>query len=297
MEFRAEGLEMPVSGATPTAYATLASPGFLEALGVRLLRGRLLSDSDRAGAPFVGVINEALAARYFAGQDPLGRRVQLGDEDDPWVEIVGVIASTKNRGLDADAEPELFASTLQLAGFNNQMFLVVRTDGDPYAVLPAIRRAVESLDPEQPVYAVRTIEQAFELSQFRRRFSTTLLGLFGGFALVLAAVGIYGVVSYATSQRTREVGVRMALGAKRADVTRLFVRQAMIPVGIGAVLGAVAAFGVGRVMTSLLFEVEAGDPITIGAAGLVLAAVGVLAAWVPARRASRLDPVRALRVE
>jgi len=291
-EFRLEGIEAP-AGATPSSYATLASPSLLETLGLRLVAGRFLGEQDRPGSPLAAVVNQALVDRYYGGQSPIGRRILLGGDEA--IEIVGVVASTRNVGLDQEPGPEFYGSTLQLPGLNNQMFLVVRTAGDPYQVLPAIRDAVKSIDADQPVYAIRTIEEAFGESQFRRRVSTFMLSLFGGFALVLAAVGVYGVVSYATSQRTREVGVRMALGASRRAVTRLFVRQAMLPVLGGAVLGTGVAFLIGRAMASLLFEVQPGDPLTLLGAALMLSAVGLLAAYVPARRASRLDPVRALR--
>ena len=210
---------------------------------------------------------------------------------------MGIVGATRNRGLDRAAEPELFISTLQADGLDNQLFLLVRTEGDPRGAIAAVRAIVRSIDADQPVYMVRTVDEALANSQVNRRLSTVLLGLFGLFALVLAAVGIYGVVSYAASQRTREVGVRMALGASAGSVTGLFLRQALLPVVIGASVGLLAAFGIGRAMASLLFGVRSGDPATLLASGALLALVGLMAAYLPARRASRLDPMRALRAE
>lgn len=294
-QFVIEGAVSTAESALPVAYTTVASPGYFDALRIPLSRGRAFTEADRAGTPLVAVINEAAAQRYFPGQQALGRRIRLLNGD--WIEIVGVVGSTRNVGLERDPEPELFASTLQQSGLSNQMFLVVRTEGSPRSVLPAIREAVHSLDPEQPVYLVRTLEEAISGTQTPRRVSMAALTAFGVFALLLAAVGIYAVVAYAASQRTREIGVRMALGAESAQVRRLVVRQALVPVGIGVVIGMVAAAGFGRVMSSLLFGVSGNDPVALGSAGLLLSAAAALASYLPALRASGLDPVTALRPE
>lgn len=294
--FLIEGVE-PKGTDQPISYATLASPGYFETMGIAVRRGRPLLPTDQAGAPGVVVVNEAFVDRWAPGVDVIGRRIRIGGPEGAWREIVGVVASTRNRGLDREAEPELFVSTLQMGGLDNQLFLIVRTQGDPRAVLSSVRQVVKGIDAEQPVYAIRTVEEVFAQGQMNRRFSTVLLGMFAGFALVLAAVGIYGVVSYASSQRTREVGVRMALGASRGSVARLFVRQALVPVAIGTLVGIAAAIGLGRAMQSLLFGVTSSDPITLVGAASLLALVGLAAAYLPARRASRLDPVRALRSE
>jgi len=296
-QFRIEGQPPVDADQQPVAFYTLASPEYFATLDVPLRAGRTLEPTDRDAAPRVVVVNDAFANRYFPGQSPVGKRLRLGADDEPWIEIVGVVGSTRNRGLDRPAEPEIFFSTLQAGGADNQLFLVVRTQGEPRTVLASVRQIVKGIDPDQPVYAIGTVDEAFAQGQLNRRLSTIVLGLFAVFALILAAVGIYGVVSYATSQRTREVGVRMALGATRQAVSRLFVRQALVPVVIGSTIGLVAAFGIGRAMSGLLFGVGSGDPVTLFGATTLLVGVGVSAAYLPARRAGRLDPVRALRTD
>ena len=281
----------------PSAFTTLVAPGTLETLGVRVLAGRVFDERDAANAPPVAVINDAAARRYFPGEDPLGRRLKLGgpDEENPWFEVIGVVGDTRNRGLDAASEPELFASTEQLPGAGNQFFILVRTRGDPLGMLGAVREQVRALDPAQPVYAIRTVEQAFSQAAAPRRISTLALTIFALFALGLAGVGIYGVVSYAVTQRTREIGLRIALGAERAAVRRMVVRQALVPVVLGGAAGLAGAIALGRVLSALLFEVSATDPLTITAVAMLLVIIAGLASWLPALRASRLSPVSALR--
>jgi predicted permease len=264
---------------------------------ISVLRGRAFTEADNENAPPVVVLSAAAADRYFAGADAVGQRIRVGDEDDPWMEIVGVVASTRNRSIDQEPSPEVYASTLQARGWSNQLFLMVRTEREPLAILPAVRQAVAAIDPEQPVYMIRTLEDAIASTQVTRRVSLVTLTLFGFFSLVLAAVGIYGVVAYGVSQRTRELGVRMALGAERGQVRRLIVRQALVPVGIGAAVGLAGAWGIGKAMQSLLFGVGGTDPAALLGATATIAAIAALAAWLPARRASNLDPVRALRPE
>jgi ABC-type antimicrobial peptide transport system permease subunit len=260
-----------------------------------LKRGRLLSGDDRAGAPRAVVVNDVVAARYFPGRDPIGQRVKVGDAGEPWAVIVGVVGATRNRGLDQEPAPEMFISSFQVPGWNNQMFLMVRTEADPRAVLGSIRAAVKAIDPDQPIYAVRTIEETYQQTQMARRLSVVVFTLFGGVALLIAVVGLYGVVSYATAQRTREIGVRVALGAARSAVTGLFVRQAMVPVLVGAGIGLIAAWAIGLMMASLLFQVKPGDVVTLAGAAFVLIGAGVVASFVPAFGASRVDPVTTLR--
>jgi ABC-type antimicrobial peptide transport system permease subunit len=211
------------------------------------------------------------------------------------MEIVGVVGATRNRGLDAEPEPEIFASSRQLGGFDNQHFLLLRTTVDPRSVLAAVRREVRALDPQQPVYLIQTVEEAFATSATPRRISTVALSLFAGFALILAAVGIYGVVAYSVGQRRREIGLRMALGAESRGVRRLVVRQALVPVAAGAAVGLAGALALGRMMASLLYQVSATDPVSILGVTVLLGGVAVLASYLPARRASRLDPMLALR--
>jgi putative ABC transport system permease protein len=296
-EFWIEGGELGREGTLPSGFMTIASPGYFEALGLPVTRGRAFEESDGLASPRVAVINEAAARRYFPNQEPIGRRLKLGgpDSDEPWYDVVGVVSSTRNRGLDAPSEPELFASSRQVPGGYNQLFLLIRTQVEPRSVLPAVRTAVTSLDARQPVYAIQTVDEAFASGNATRRISTILLTLFAGFALLLAAVGIYSVVSYAASQRTREIGVRMALGAGKSEVGRLIVRQAMLPVALGSAAGLAIALALGSALSSLLFEVPASDPMTFASVTLLLLGIAVAASYLPARRASRLHPVTALR--
>lgn len=294
-----EGRELSSEATLPTAYMTIVSPGYFQTLGIPLKRGRALEEADVEGAPAVSVINEVLAKRYFPGEDPIGRRIKFGepDSDAPLLEVVGIVGATHNRGLDTDPEPEFYVSSIQAAGLWNQLFLIVGTEVEPYSVLPAVRAAVRELDALQPVYAIRTVDEAFARSTFIRRVSTGALTLFGVFALSLATLGIYGVVAYAASQRTREIGVRMTLGAEGSQVRRLIVRQALLPVVVGAVAGMAGALALGRGLSSLLFEISGSDPLTLVAVTVLLIGIALLASYIPALRASRLDPVHALRFD
>jgi predicted permease len=293
--FEIQGRPLDTAGEANMAFATLASPGYFDVLRVPVLRGRDISDADRAGAPMVAVLNEAAAQRFFGADNPIGQRLRVGDL--AWMEIVGVVGSTRNRGVENEPVPEVFASTLQTSGWNNQMFLLVRTQREPRALLPAVRATVRALDADQPVYAIQTLDEVITSAQATRRFSMVTLIIFGLFSLLLAAVGIYAVVAYAVSQRRRELGLRMALGAERKQVRRLVLRQAMLPVIAGTVIGLVAALAIGNLMSALLFGIRAADPLTLASSALLLGTTALLASWLPAWRASRLDPVRALRIE
>lgn len=298
-QFWIEGTEVASASQLPTAFLTLATEGTLEAMKLPLRQGRFLEETDRPGTPLAAVVNEAAARRYFPDQDPIGKRFKTGppDSDNPFFEIVGVVGSTKNRGLDSPAQPEIFGSVRQLEGVWNQLFLMIRTEVEPRTVLAAVRQEVAALDPDQPVYAIRTVEEAFDASTSRIRIATTTLTLFALFASVLAAVGIFSVVSYRVAARTREIGLRIALGAGHREILRHVIFSSLAPVVVGAVLGLAASLALGRGMRSLLFEVSGNDPLTLGAAASVLLVIALGASFLPARRASRLDPVEALRYE
>ena len=296
-QFVVEGMEGGRDERLPSAFLTIASPGYFEALGVRLRQGRLFTDRDVVEAPGVAVINEAAAQRLFGGDDAVGRRFRVGTSPDAnAIEVIGVVGSTRNRGLDAPADPEIFASLDQLPGRWNQLFLLIRTAGDPRAILPAVRAEVTAMDPEQPIYAIMTVDDVFALVSAPRRIATMLIAAFAGFALLLAVAGIYSVVSYGVNQRTQEIGLRMTLGASRQSLRRLIVGQALVPVAVGAGVGLAVAVALGRVMSGLLFDVGAGDPLTLGGVILTLLASATLASYLPARRASALDPASTLRV-
>ena len=291
---------VPSSDATaPRPLTTLVTPAYFETLGIPLLAGRAFDGSDGADTPLVVVVNEAAAARYYPGASPVGRRVKVGgpEDDNPWLEIVGVVGSTQNRGLERDPDPEVFALHEQVGQDQNQLFLLLRTEGEPRSVLPAVRATIAAMDADQPVYGIQTVAEAFASSIATRRATTTLLTVFGVFALALAAVGIYAVVSFSVSERTREIGLRVALGADAGRVRRLVVGQALLPVLAGAALGMGGSLAVGALLRRMLFQVSGTDPLTIGAVAGLLVAVAAVASLVPAWRASRLDPVDALRSE
>jgi putative ABC transport system permease protein len=278
---------------------TMTTADYFATLGLPLRAGRGFQPDDRAGSPLVCVINEAARARYFPGEDAVGKRVRAadGDADGPWFEIVGVVGSTQNRGLDRQPEPEVFALHEQVGASNNQLFLIARAEGDPRSLLPAIREVVRQMDPDQPIYAIQTLAEAYAASASPRRATTLLLTLFGGFALILAAVGIYAVVSFTVSERTREIGLRIALGADQGRVRTLVVRQALAPVAVGALAGLSLTIPLGKGLRGMLFEISGYDPATLAVGGAVLISVAALASALPARRASKLQPVVALRAE
>ena len=284
---------LPGGQRLPADYRSV-SPDYFRSLGIPLLKGRNLTEGDKADRPAVAVINESLARRYWPdGSNPIGQRLKFGGTR-VW-EIVGIVGDVKHSGLDKQVTPAVFISYLQNPEM--RMSLVVRTAGDPASMIQAVKDQVYAVDKDQPVYKVRTMDQVVSDSQSSPRFTLILLGIFATIALALAAVGIYGVISYSVTQRTRELGIRIALGAERADVLRLVVGQgtALAAAGVGAGLG--AAFALTRLMSSLLFGVSATDPVVFGGASLFLAAVALMATYIPARRAMRVDPMVSLRYE
>jgi putative ABC transport system permease protein len=294
---RVEGAPSTGEGALPTAGFTHVTPGFFDVLGIPLRVGRAIDARDRPGTPRVAVVNEAFVRRYLGGGTPIGRRVALaGDERDaPWFEVVGVAGDTRSRGPASPPSPEIFLPVGQLGDVWNQLFLLVRTAGDPRSILPAVREAVRHLDADQPVYAIQTLDDVFDAARLQPRVSSWLMGAFAALALVVAAVGLYGVLSYAVTARTREIGIRMALGADRSRVIGHVVGQAGVLLGIGAGMGVVGVLALGPLMTRLLQGLTPRDPVTIVLAIGVLLLTGIVATLVPARRASRVDPVVALR--
>jgi putative ABC transport system permease protein len=274
------------------------SPGYFRTLRVPLLRGRVFDASDRIGRPRVVLINEALARRHFGDEDPIGKRIcfdRAPDEHSVWRTIVGVVGSEKQQSLALEARLEIFAPAAEEPDLTQ--VLVVRGPDDPLALVGTLREAVRQLDPEVPLYSVRTMEQVSAESLGRERFVLALLGGFAALALVLAALGVYGVTAYVTRQRTREIGIRMALGAGRAQVLGLVLRQGLAPVAAGGVAGVAGALGLTRLMQGLLFEVEPADPGTYVSVAALLAAAALVACLMPARRAIRVQPVAALRHE
>lgn len=275
-----------------------ATPGFFDAMGMQLSRGRDLAASDAPDGIPVAVVNEAFVRRYWPDADPLGRRFTFGDPQDPattWLEIVGVVRDARRSGLAQPARPEAYLPHAQMS--SPGLTFVARTSVDPASIMPAVRAVVREMDPLLPVSAVSTLEHTLAEQLAARRFIMTLLVALAALAAVLAAIGIYGVVSYLVAQRTRELGVRLALGATRTDLLRLVVGQSLRQVLPGIAAGVVAALALTRVMASQLYGVSATDPVTFAVVTLALVCVGALASYVPALRAARVEPNTALRQE
>jgi len=284
-------------GASQSTNFSSVSADYFKAMGIPLVRGRLITANDVAGSPHVAVINETMAKNLFPDEDPIGKRLKFGrrQQNPDWYQIVGIVGDVKQYSLDQPTTMQTYEPYTQQTF--PYMTLVVRTAGDPTNLSAAIRSEVLNLDKEQPVSSIKTLAQYFAASLAQQQFSMVLLGVFAGVALVLAAVGIYGVLSYAVTQRTHEIGIRMALGAGRRDVLRLVVGKGMLLTLIGVVGGVLAAFALTRLMAGLLFGVKATDAATFASVAGVLLGVALLACVIPARRATKVDPLVALRYE
>ena len=293
--FAIEGRSMGRKEPTPDEELRTITPDYFRVIKTPLLRGRFFSESDNTDAPGVVIINDALAKKYWPNEDALGKRITFSDPRKPdpkWLTIVGIVRSIRHRGLDIDPQPEYYLPFAQDP--EPTMVLTVRSSQDPRSLTSAIRREIQSIDPDQPMANVRTLEAVTADSVAPRRMSMVLLGAFAGIALLLAGVGIYGVISYLVVQRTHEIGVRMALGAQRRDVLRLVVGHALKLVGIGTVIGLVLALLSTRTLSALLYSVGAFDAMTFVFVTVTLAAVALLASYIPALRATRADPMIAL---
>ena len=281
----------------PDVGERAVTPAYFETMGIPVLKGRSFTAQDRDNTPHVIIVNEALASRYWPNQDVIGKR--LGFEDDPskqaWREIVGVVGNVKHKRLEAEANPEVYFPYQQLP--KNFMSVVVRTSSDPVSMIPAIRSQVFTIDKNQPVFDIMTMDQRLAKSVASSRFVMLLLGTFSVLALGLAAVGLYGAMAYLVTQRTQEIGLRMALGARRIDVFKLVVGKGMRLAIIGTAIGLVASLALTRVMGSLLFEVTPTDALTFVIVSVVLLTVALLACYIPARRATNVDPLTSLRYE
>lgn len=280
----------------PEADVAVVEPHFFETLGIPLLSGRTFSDREAREVTHTVVISESMAKKLWPNEDPVGKRVTIHmKEKDVPSQVIGVVGDVKHAGLDAEVNATAYWPHPELA--YNFMTLVIRTDGDPLALAPAIRQAVWSLDKDQPVVDIRSMEDLLWVSLAKARFSTVVLGVFAGMALLLALTGIYGVVSYSVAERTREIGIRVALGAQQSDVLRMVLRQGLILAGFGVAIGMAAALAATRLMTSLLFGTSASDPATFASVAGLLLAVALSACYVPARSAMKVDPMVALRYE
>lgn len=293
-----EGRPAPPPGQELIVVTRIISPGYFDTMSIPLLKGRPLTDQDTETTPNAVVISETMARRFWPGEDPVGKRIAAGRAQTPedWIHVVGVVKDVRQFELNAEPRPQMYLSYRQ-AGFFAPRDLVVKTDVDPAGMAATVRKAVWDIDKDQPVSNIRTMEEILADSIARQRFSMLLLAIFAGVALVLAGVGIYGVMSYSVAQRTREIGIRMALGAQRGAVLKLAVGYGMKLVIIGIVVGLIAAFALTRVMSTLLFGVTATDPVTFTLISLLLVAVAALASYIPARRATKVNPIIALRYE
>jgi putative ABC transport system permease protein len=292
--------EQGPSGKPEGGYGTFrygVTPGYFEAMGIPLRRGRLLDAHDIAGAPVAVLISESLAKRKFPGQDPIGHRLHVGRQDLPWYTIVGVVGDVKQASLALTQSDAVYIPAAQWYAPDSAMSLVVRARGDAAALVPVIKQAIWSVDKDQPILRVATMDDLLAASAAERRFVLILFQAFALVALVLAATGIYGVLSGSVTERTREIGIRLALGASRRDILALVVRQGMTLTGLGVVIGLSAALAASQAIVTLLFGVSRLDPITYLGVIALLGGVSMIACWAPARRAIKVDPLVALRYE
>jgi putative ABC transport system permease protein len=278
-------------------YWQFTGPHFFETLGIRLIEGRYFDDRDGENAPLAVMVNQSTARAYWPGQSAIGHRLKPGFQGE-WRTIVGVVEDVKNGGLDKPTGTELFIPAAQAVGFGiRNGYAVLRTKGDPEKMAGAARGVIRDVDPSLPIAAMRTMDEVLSTAQARPRFLTLLLTTFASIALVLAAVGIYGVISYSVAQRTSEFGIRIAMGATSRDVLGMVLGQGLMLGAIGVFIGAAGAFALTRLIRGLLFGISSFDPLTFAVMAVVLTAVTLAACWVPARRATRVDPMVALRYE
>jgi putative ABC transport system permease protein len=291
--FDIEGMPLRSADEIRQADRRDITPDYFKAMRIPLLKGREFTDQDNADSPNVAIINQNLARKYWPTGDPLGQRIKLYDKD--W-EIVGIVGDVKLLDLAAQDKPELYLPCAQ-SGSPPWMFFAIRSRIQTEALIPSVRNAVRDVVPDEPLYGVRTMEERLEASTAPRRLNALLLGVFAALALLLSAVGTYGVISYSVAQRTRELGIRMALGAERADVLNMVTREGLALAGVGVALGVAAALGLTQFLASMLFSVRPADPLTFVLVSVLLVAVALVSSYIPAHRATKVDPMVALRYE
>ncbi|MCC7002158.1 MAG: ABC transporter permease [Gemmatimonadaceae bacterium] len=295
-QFKAEG--WPAERVGSQIMHRRADQGYFEALGVPLRRGRLLEPRDRGDAPFAVVVNETFARTFFADEDPIGKRIAYDREPTPqsnWYEIVGVVGDQHQVSPGQAPEPEVFESRSQ--DWGRTIWVVMRTSVEPMSVVASVRATLREIDAAIPIAKLRTLDEVRLASMAREDSVLGLFTAFGGLALLLAAVGVYAVAAQSARQRTREIGIRLALGATASDIAKLVLGRGVVSVVVGLAVGLVATIAASRALESLLYGVEATDVRTIASVAVLLLGVGVIACWIPARWATRIDPVRSLKVE
>jgi putative ABC transport system permease protein len=298
MTISAEGIPDPPTDQRPDVIFRAIGPGYFDTMGIPIVGGRDFTDQDKAESKDLVVISEKTAQHFWPGQDPIGKRLKPGSSTSKsqWREVIGIVKDVRQNDLIAPPKMQMYFTYRQLKDIAANA-LVVRTTIEPMSLAGSVRNAIWSVDKDQTVADIDTMDHIVAAAVARQRFSMVLLGVFAALALLLASVGIYGVMSYSVAQRTREIGIRMALGARRADVLQLTVRQGLKLVGAGMILGLGAAFLLTRVMATLLYGISATDPMTFIGISVVLLAVAILASYVPALRATKVDPITALRAQ
>jgi putative ABC transport system permease protein len=290
--FEIEGEPPVVPGNEPKAERRWVTPGYFATMGIAIRQGRAFQPSDTASQPRVVAINETIARQFFSSRDPLGQRLKVGGV---WRTIVGVVSDVKSASLESDVRPQVYLPHAQDPW--PPMTVVMRTEGDPMTLASAVRRELKALDGLLAVTNMRTMERVVSNASSARRFNTSLLVFFAVAALLLTMMGIYGVVAFLVGRRTREIGVRVALGAQRGDVLRLVLQQGMKPVVFGSLVGLAGSLAASRLLASQLYGISSSDPLTLTSIIVLLGIAALLACWIPARRAARVDPMEALRYE
>jgi putative ABC transport system permease protein len=302
LNFQIDGQPRLSAADQPRAKYRTASGGYFLALGIPLVQGRLFDQRDDERTPNAVIVNQAAVKRYWPNENPIGRRILSGLDDQKWSTVIGVVGNVKHAGLDAGTDPETYYHFLQIPPqtmnlAEGTVALVIRTNSEPGAMLSAVRGELRALDPDLPVFKVATMEDVLQESVAQPRFRAFLIGIFASLALVLVSLGLYGVVSYSVSQRTTEMGIRIALGAQPDSILKLVVFRAAGLAAIGLGIGIVITLVASRVVSRFLFGINAADPVTLGATILVILLVALIASLIPAMRALKVDPVTALRAE
>jgi putative ABC transport system permease protein len=286
--------EIPPTGSEPEVMFNTAMPNYFETMGIPFLRGRPFSEEDRLGGPTVAIINQTMANRYWPNQEPIGKQIKFV-EDGSLATVIGIVGDAKHFYIEEEQRPQMYVSYTQVPGYFGTA--VIRTSVEPMSLAEQVRQAIWKVDPDQPMWKMRTVDFLVQRSVADRKFLLALMGIFASIALLLTIVGLYGVISYLVNQRTQEIGIRMALGAQIKHILTMVLKQGMTLVAIGVALGLGASWLLTRLIERLLFQVSATDPITFAAISVLLIAVALIACYLPARRAARVDPLKALHYE